>query len=109
VQDEDADDGTLADDREFEELTGDAGEPRVITLYAAPEAAPALVEAIVRDPALDSEPGCGPLRGRRGELEMVSDRLDGTLTGVADGEAGDDLMSELPDDTAIAFGAGPAA
>jgi len=44
-----------------------------------------------------------------GELEMVSDRLDGTLTGVADGEAGDDLMSELPDDTAIAFGAGPAA
>jgi hypothetical protein len=214
---EDAEDGSLAGDREFQELTGDAGEPGVVTLYAAPEAGPALVEAIERDPAtyffampllggldplgsmsgpilgmgmvsrdFDDEVYLGesdtspaqkeldrkfehldeltpaeqdalfeeqmklfekehpepmqvepeddefdgfpepelPARLRQSlmdfsglggvvrfedggvELEMVSDRLAGTFAEVTDGEAGDDVMSELPDDTAIAFGAG---
>ncbi|HET8961391.1 hypothetical protein [Nocardioides sp.] len=40
----------LAEDAEFQDWTGRAGEPGVVTLYAAPEAGPALVSAIEDSP-----------------------------------------------------------
>lgn len=40
------------------------------------------------------------------ELELVSDRLEGTFGNMFDGRSGDDIVSDLPDDTAFAFGAG---
>lgn len=40
------------------------------------------------------------------ELEMVSDRIEGTFTTLFDGRAGDDLLNGLPNVTAIAFGGG---
>jgi hypothetical protein len=225
---DDADKNTLADDQEFQEMTGEAGEPGIITLYAAADAGPALLQEIDDHPnsyyflpmftsafnpmssllsaglmplaygspdfeaeyaesgveeysppeltkaeeklldegwqrfekmseaertsflkteqkimerhyggefseeepfvdeyseedfpqpevpgelrqALEEFSGLGGVvRFNDGgvELELVSDRLEGTFGNLFDGEAGDDLVSSLPDDTAFAFGAG---
>ncbi|GAA3678852.1 hypothetical protein GCM10022237_42750 [Nocardioides ginsengisoli] len=43
---------SLSDDTDFQELTGAAGDPGVITLYAAPEAGKAALKAIGDDPFL---------------------------------------------------------
>jgi hypothetical protein len=40
------------------------------------------------------------------ELELVSDRIEGTMGNLVTGTAGDDVLGELPADTAAAFGAG---
>ena len=40
------------------------------------------------------------------ELELVSDRLEGTMGNLVAGSAGDDLLAELPADTAAVFSAG---
>jgi hypothetical protein len=42
--------GTLADDKDFQKLTEAAGSPGLATIYAAPEAGPALLEEIEREP-----------------------------------------------------------
>lgn len=42
----------LADDADFRELTRGAGDPGIVTLYAAPEAGPALLEAMEDEPWL---------------------------------------------------------
>lgn len=47
---EDAGRRNLANDREFRELTSAAGDPGLVTLYAAPESGPALLDAIEKDP-----------------------------------------------------------
>ena len=46
----DAAESPLADDTEFQRWTGQAGDPGVVTLYAAPEAGPALVSAFEESP-----------------------------------------------------------
>lgn len=46
----DAEDANLAGDADFEELTGAAGDPGVVTLYAAPEAGRALLDVAEEDP-----------------------------------------------------------
>jgi hypothetical protein len=46
----DAASAPLAEDAEFQRWTGEAGDPGVMTLYAAPEAGPAAVAAIEGDP-----------------------------------------------------------
>lgn len=48
----DAEDANLAGDADFEELTGAAGDPGVVTLYAAPEAGQALLDATEEFPFL---------------------------------------------------------
>jgi hypothetical protein len=40
------------------------------------------------------------------ELELVSDRIEGTMGNLVAGTAGDDVLGELPADTAAVFGAG---
>lgn len=47
---QDAGTRTLADDPEFRDLTDAAGDPGLVTLYAAPESGPALLDAIEKDP-----------------------------------------------------------
>lgn len=42
--------GTLADDKDYQRLVGKAGDPGLVTLYAAPEAGPALLDAIEDNP-----------------------------------------------------------
>lgn len=196
---DDAANGTLADDSAFKDWTSAAGDPGVVTLYAAPEAGPALLAEIDRSPygyviaetviggldpmsmlvspflfmgalspsfdephAYEGEVSDGPVPGPEVELtpaeqaelekqyadeeyeeefeefpepelpaalrdslenfsglggvvrfehggvelELVSDRLEGTMGSLADGTAGDDVVSGLPDSTAIAFGTG---
>jgi hypothetical protein len=40
------------------------------------------------------------------ELELVSDRIEGTMGNLVAGTAGDDVLAELPADSAAVFGAG---
>jgi hypothetical protein len=40
------------------------------------------------------------------ELELVSDRIEGTMGNLVAGAAGDDVLGKLPADSALAFGAG---
>jgi hypothetical protein len=40
------------------------------------------------------------------ELELVSDRIEGTMGNLVAGDAGDDVLATLPADSAVAFGAG---
>ncbi len=40
------------------------------------------------------------------ELELVSDRIEGTMGNLVAGTAGDDVLAELPADTAAVYGAG---
>jgi hypothetical protein len=40
------------------------------------------------------------------ELELVSDRIEGTMGNLVAGTAGDDVLTELPADTAAVFGLG---
>jgi hypothetical protein len=40
------------------------------------------------------------------ELELVSDRIEGTMGNLVAGTAGDDVLARLPADTAAVFGAG---
>lgn len=47
-----AEDADLAGDADFKELTGAAGDPGVVTLYAAPEAGQALLDVVEEDPFL---------------------------------------------------------
>ncbi|MFC5730036.1 MULTISPECIES: hypothetical protein [Nocardioides] len=47
---EDAADRALADDADYRRITGAAGDPGVVTLYAAPEAGPALLRAAEENP-----------------------------------------------------------
>jgi hypothetical protein len=183
----------LAEDADFQRWTGEAGEPGIMTLYAAPEAGPAVVAAAEESPygameippvTLDpmstlmtmgmfsfpghyagddyasatsavrpAKPGAarGPHRpaapeaevleeptfaedavpepalpadlraglmdfsGLGGvvrfddgalELELVSDRIEGTMGNLVAGAAGDDVLATLPADSAVAFGAG---
>jgi hypothetical protein len=46
----DADRGNLGDDKEFRALTGAAGDPGLVTLYAAPEAGKALLDEFEKTP-----------------------------------------------------------
>ena len=46
----DATDAPLSEDTEFQRLTAEAGDPGVVSLYAAPEAGPAVVAAAEKDP-----------------------------------------------------------
>jgi hypothetical protein len=219
---DDADQGTLAEDQEFQDLTGQAGESGIVTLYAAADAGPALLQELDDNPnayyllpmlttgfnpmsslvgigtmplmygvhdagyaeseaevyyppeltkaeqkllnegyrnydeltkaqrdelfeaeqrimekySNDEETGVeaypeedfaqpevpdelrqaladfsglgGVVRFNDGgvELELVSDRLEGTFGNLFDGKAGDDIVVGLPADTAFAFGAG---
>lgn len=46
VVDQTADDGTLADDEDFQKWTDEAGDPGILTAYAAPEAGTYLAESL---------------------------------------------------------------
>ncbi len=50
--------------------------------------------------------GVARFSGGRLEVEIVGDTIGGTTGDLYDGDAGDDLVADLPDDTAVAFGAG---
>ncbi|GAA1475850.1 hypothetical protein GCM10009623_02960 [Nocardioides aestuarii] len=126
-------DGTLADDEDFQRWTGEVGDPGVMTMYAAPEAAQALAElsdefspgtmlGMPMDPmgaegmesspemtqALENFQGmAATVRFSDGALEIEGAAATGSeQTAALSTDRGDDVLATLPEDTAAALGFG---
>ena len=123
-------DGTLADDSDYQQWTDEVGDAGVVNAFAAPEAGPFLLDSFDDVFGVGSEGGAMPLptptlpEDVRGaledfggaaatlrfsdgalELEVVADSAL-TQEGAPVSEGGDDVLSTLPADTAAAFGVG---
>jgi len=119
----DAEAGTLADDETYQSWLDEAGDSGIMTLYAAPEAGPTLLDVmesemagpgfagaelpqVTRDQFEDFKGMVGVVRFHDGalELEFAGDfnpkasGIDFSTTG------GDDVVATLPADTAFAYG-----
>ena len=122
----------LADDEDFQKWTGEAGDPGILTMYAAPAAGPALVEfggAEMGDELSDEFGGgdagqemadlvtevldgfggaAGIVRFSDGalEFEAAAAPFEGDLKQIAglDGGGVGELVTGLPDTTAAVFG-----
>lgn len=106
---------SLADDESFQRWTGETGEAGIVTMYAAPAAAQAVLGELGDDPSVPEE-----LRAQIGDFEGAAATIrfaDGALELEAVGEfpqgAGlggvdpiSDAVAGLPDDTAAALGIG---
>ena len=121
---------SLADDADFQTWTGRAGDPGVLTVYAAAEAASAIFDSADGllpmaglDPSLEVGGGdatdemekafedfdgmAATLRFSDGSLELESAGGFGLQTSTFYGtDRGDDAMATLPADTVAAFGLG---
>ncbi|GHJ58204.1 hypothetical protein NOK12_07230 [Nocardioides sp. OK12] len=113
--------GSLADDDDFQRWTGEAGDEGVLTAYAAPEALgvladlgseffggelPGADELVELDDAVEDFEGMAAvLRFGEGSVEVEAAGAAGDQTDVLGGGAGE-LVSGLPDDTALAAAAG---
>ena len=121
---------SLADDETFQRWTDAAGDPGIITAYAAPDAGPAVGDLLQQqglgDAAGLAPEGMAPEGGLSSDLDGAFQDFGGAALTVrfADGalevegasagteeagyasEAGADVVSTLPDDTAVAFGIG---
>ena len=126
------DEGTLEEDADFQEWTEAAGDPGIITAYAAPEAGAFMAEAVAGTGELDEFDGGfgGPLapdvpeqlldalqdfggagmtmRFDDGALEMeTASSLDiAGLNALTGSDRGVDTISTLPENTAAAIGVG---
>jgi hypothetical protein len=122
--------GSLADDEDYGRWTDEVGDPGVLNLYAAPDAGQYLLDSFAGafgyGQDFYEEPGSAGATSEEMqqkledfggmalslrfadaglELEVAG---DATLAGdaLSDSEAGDDVLSTLPDDTALAVGVG---
>jgi hypothetical protein len=126
----DAAESSLADDAEFQRWTERAGDPGIVTMYAAPEAGAVLFDSFDGmlpmaglDPSLeggdegptaemrrvfeDFEGMAATIRFSSGALELETAGGIGLQTTTFYGtDRGDDAMSTLPADTVAAFGMG---
>lgn len=83
--------GTLADDEDFQRWTEAAGDPGVITMYAAPEAGGHLLEGV------EGLLGLGAYGGMPGVVEPGEDLFDPALSepGLPDSEVPEELRTLL--------------
>ncbi len=113
---------TLADDADYQEWTQQAGDPGVVSMYAAPEAGPFLAQLMSQE--LMGIPtgtaGAAPesmkqtleeFRGAAATVRFNDGAVELEVVGgaarspVVDADAeGVDVVTSLPDDTAVAFG-----
>lgn len=125
--------GTLADDEDYQRWIGEVGDPGVMTMYAAPEAAKAFAalaeefspgmmlgmpmdgmgaEGMESSPevtkALEEFEGmAATVRFADGALEIEGAAATGSeQTAALSTDRGDDVLATLPDDTAAALGFG---
>jgi hypothetical protein len=128
---EDAGDSSLADDADFQTWSGRAGDPGILSVYAAPDAPSALFDSMggllplaPLDPtgegsatetpeeglqkALDDFEGmAATLRFNDGAIELeTAGSLGAQGTAMLGTDGGDDVLATLPADTAAAFGLG---
>jgi len=118
----------LVDDPDFQTWTGRAGDPGIMSIYAAPDALSALTRlgeglgpmagldgdtsaelTPETDPALfeNFEGMAATLRFDDGAIEFeTAGGLSGQATALYASDGGDDVMGTLPADTAAAFGMG---
>ena len=114
----DAGDSSLADDADFARWTSEAGDPGVLTGYAAPGAGTYLAEAFGDAQGTDLPPRTALALERFDgaamtarfadgglEVEMATDTAGGR-TWTAEGDQGGAAVSALPSDTAAALGIG---
>ncbi|WP_109506369.1 DUF3352 domain-containing protein [Nocardioides speluncae] len=125
---------SLADDEDYQKWTDEVGDPGFVNLYAAPEAGPYIAdlvaselgadtdltyddEPVAPDPATeeiekafeDFQGMAGTIRFAGGsvELEVAGQTGDDAVTAaIGAGDAGDDVLATLPEDTAAAYGVG---
>lgn len=109
---DDAADSSLADDADFQRLTGEAGGDGLVTMYAAPDAPKVLASA--QDGMLDLGPAQQYLdrfQGAAGSVRFADSGLQVDVAGTFEG-AGDllgdnqvgELVSSLPASTGAAYG-----
>jgi hypothetical protein len=124
-------DGTLADDETYQKWNSELGDAGVLNLYASPDAGELLLDSLTEgslmgmspmamaDSSTDDAPDemtqamkdfegmAATLRFSDGavELEVVGSAGDNAVAAVTS-EGGDDVLSTLPEDTAVAIGAG---
>ncbi len=118
-----AGDGTLADDADFQQWTGEVGDPGIVTMYASPDAGPVIGElmagemgaqgasATVPDEMLkaleDFGGAAAAVRFADGgvELEFAGDVPEGSMMmPPSSQDATANLVGTLPEDTAFAYG-----
>lgn len=122
------DDGTLADDSDYQKWMGEVGDPGVVSMYASPDVGPLLSDLMeadlsAMDPMVDeTAPGAaeqmtavmadfggaaGVVRFSDGgmEAEFAADLPDGYPMTMPVGEGPLDVADSLPADTAVAYGA----
>jgi len=92
---QDAERGTLSDDKQFRRLTGDAGDPGLVTLFAAPEVGKALLGEMEKNPFVV----WGTLLGLNSVFDPISAFLP--IAGLAftpepDFNAGEGYAEEYP-------------
>ncbi len=124
-------DGTLADDETYQKWNSELGDAGVLNMYASPDAGELLLDSLTEgslmgmsplamgdpfaDEALDEttqtikdfEGMAATLRFSDGavEFEVVGSAGDNVMA-AATSDRGDDVLSTLPEDTAVAIGAG---
>ena len=122
----DAEKTSLEDDDDYQKWTKAAGDPGVMSFYAAPAAGEALSgltdeimgeftdlaptgnEEELRTALEDFEGGAGTVRfdGGNLEVEFATGHWNSASTKLLSGDGGDDVLSTLPDSTGVAIGAG---
>jgi hypothetical protein len=117
---------SLADDDEFQKWTEAAGDPGILTAYASPDAGKVLAEELggfggaltggdITDLATDHTRMFEDLGGLAVtvrfddgslEVELAGDTAAAGLGSLTSSDAGAEVISTLPEDTAAAFGVG---
>lgn len=127
---------SLADDEDYQKWTDEVGDPGFVNLYAAPEAGPFISDLIVNEldsddyvtygdepvpPADDKsteeiEKAFEDFQGMAGTIRFADGSVELEVAGqtggdeataaIGAGDAGDDVLATLPDDTAAAYGVG---
>jgi len=121
---DDTDNGTLADDEDYQHWTDEAGDDGILTIYAAPGSGEQLATFFAGDEALDEMSGmessgaasdlvkkfegaAAKVRFSDGdvEIEFAGKFAQTELSKRMTGDKGGDVVATLPDDTALAIGA----
>ena len=110
----DAQDGTLADDADFQRWTDEAGDAGIATGYLSPDFAEAVAGSGDVPPELESalgdfEGAAATVRFADGsvEIESAASSSDSGPSAAFTGSGGLDALTSLPDDTAAAIGVSP--
>jgi len=122
---DDNDGGSLADDKNFKHWTDEAGDDGIMTVYAAPGSGEQLSTFFAGDTALDQMSGvqsstttsdlakkfdgaAAKVRFTDGdvEIEFAGKFAQTELSKKMSGDKGGDVVATLPDNTALAIGAG---